>query len=259
TGVLDKFADHSLDVPNARNTLKHGVPNACGVCHADKPLAETIDAWWPQAPARNARRIRLADAIDEKTAAASLPALTFVVSDVAEAPTLRGAAAVLLGQRFAPSASAVLVPLLHDRSEVVRARCVEALGYANARDAADALASLVDDSAIRVRQTAALVLASFGDHRGFEALEKLARDPATTRLVRPHIMLAISAANHGDFDAATRELDNALAQTPYATDALVLLADINARRGNLPHARELLEEALRFDPAHRGARKRLAQ
>jgi len=259
SGVLDRFADHSIDVPNTRNTLKHGVPNACGVCHADKPLAQSIDAWWPQAAARNERRARLADAIDEKTAAASLPALTQVVSDVAEAPTLRGAAAVLLGQRFATSASAVLVPLLRDRNEVVRARCAEGLGYANARDAADALAPLVDDSAIRVRQTAALVLASFGDRRGFEALEKLTRDPATTRLVRPHIMLAISAANRGEFDVATRELETALAQTPYATDALVLLADINARRGNLPHARELLEEALRFDPSHRGARKRLAQ
>ncbi|MEA2569465.1 MAG: hypothetical protein QOI24_1466 [Acidobacteriota bacterium] len=261
SGVLDKFADHSIDLPNARNTIRHGVPNACGLCHAEKPaesLAKSIGVWWPNAARRNERRVRLADAIDEKTSAASLGALTAVVGDVTEAPTLRGAAAVLLGQRFAASTSAIVEPLLHDRSDVLRARAVEALGYANARDAADALAPLTNDPAVRVRQGAALVLASFGDARGFEALAKLARDPATTRLVRPHIMLAINAANRGDFDAATRELDTALTETPYATDALVLLADINARRGNLPHARELLEEALRFDPSHKGARRRLA-
>lgn len=259
TGVLDKFADHTIDVPNARNTAAHGVPNACGVCHGDKQLTATIDAWWPAAAHRNARRNRLADAIDEKTAAASLPMLSGVATDVTEAPTLRGAAAVLLGQRFGSSASLVLQPLLHDSSEVVRARAAEGLGYATARGSADAVAELVNDVSIRVRQTAALVLASFGDKRGFDALEKLAGDPRTTRLVRPHIMLAIAAANHGQFDVAERELNTVLAQTPYATDALVLLADINARRGNLPHARELLEEALRFDPSHRGAKRRLAQ
>jgi hypothetical protein len=259
TGVLDKFADHSLDVPNARVTIRHGVPNACGVCHADKPVADTIDAWWPNAKSRNVRRSVLADAIDEKTSANSFDALRAVIVDPLEAPTLRGAAAVLLAQRFPPAAWHVLLPLARDRSDVVRARFAEAIGYANAREAVNVLAELTHDRALRVRQTAALVLASMGDARGYSAIEQLARDPATTKLVRPHIMLAINAANRSDFDTATRELETALAQTPYATDAIVLLADINARRGNVAHARELLEEALRFDPSHRGARKRLAQ
>ena len=51
TGVLDKFADHSIDVPNIRNTIAHGVPNACGVCHRDKSagaLAASLDSWWPE-------------------------------------------------------------------------------------------------------------------------------------------------------------------------------------------------------------------
>jgi hypothetical protein len=252
TGVLDKFADHTVDVPNIRNTLQHGVPNACGVCHTGK----APQPWWPEA--RNVRRNRLADAIDEKTAAASLAPLIAVTTDVAEAPTLRGAAASLLAQRFPGSASNALVPLLRDKNAVVRARAAEGLGYANARDAAEPLASLLDDPAVRVRQTAALVLASFGDARGVAALERLAADPVTAKLVRPHILLGIRAANHGDFDAATRELTTALAQAPYATDALVLLADIHARRGDLPRARALLEEALRFDPSHKGAKARLA-
>ena len=260
TGVLDKFADHAIDVPNVRNTIVHGVPNACGVCHGNKSaglLAASLDSWWPNARVRNERRIRLADAIDEKMATSSLPALSAVVRDVSEAPTLRGAAAVILAQRFGTAAADVITPLLHDDNEVVRARLIEALGYANARQSADAVASLINDPAIRVRQNAALVLASFDDPRAPAALAKLASDPATTHLVRPHILRGIGAANRGDFDAATRELEFALNDAPYATDALVLLADVYARRGDVPHARALLEEALRFNPAHRGARTRL--
>jgi len=260
TGVLDKFADHSIDVPNIRNTIAHGVPNPCGVCHRDRSagaLAASLDAWWPGVRARNERRNHLADAIDEKSAPTSLPALSAVVRDSAEAPTLRGAAAVILAQRFPAAAADVIAPLLHDGSEVVRARFIEALGYANARPAADAVASLIGDPSIRVRQNAALVLASFDDPRAPAALAKLTADPATAHLVRPHILRGIGAANRGDFDAAIRELEFALNDAPYATDALVLLADIYARRGDLPHAKSLLEEALRFDPSHRGARARL--
>jgi len=109
----------------------------------------------------------------------------------------------------------------------------------------------------RARPAECGVLASFDDPRAPAALAKLAGDPATTHLVRPHILRGIGAANRGDFDAAIRELEFALNDAPYATDALVLLADIYARRGDLPHARALLEETLRFNPGHRGARARL--
>jgi HEAT repeats/Cytochrome c552/Cytochrome c554 and c-prime/Tetratricopeptide repeat len=261
SGVLDKFPDHTLDIPNPANTLRHGVPNACTQCHADKTpaaLQAAIERWWPSAAQRQARRIRLADAIDEKTREQSLPALEAVLADGAEAPTLRGACAVLLGQRFPAEASHALVPLLSDATPQVRAKALEALGYARARDAAEAIAPLTNDASIEVRQMAALVLASFGDPRGGDALERLAGDPATRELVRPHIMLGIRAANRGDYDRANRELGFAVREVPYAVDALVLLGDIAARRGDYAKAKSWFDEALRFDPAHRGAKAREA-
>jgi hypothetical protein len=260
SGVLDAFADHALDVPNPLNTARHGIPNACNVCHKDQTpeaMQQAIERWWPSARARQRRRLQLADAIDEKTAASSLPALTAVIRDANEAPTLRGAAAQLLGQRFPSETAAVVLPLLHERDDLLRTRLLESLGYANARGSADSVAAFVNDSSIEVRQAAALVLASFADPRALPALERLAREPATRGLVRPHIALGITAAKRGDFDAATRELTTAVDEVPYATDALVLLADINARRGNLPAARQWLEEALRFNPSHRGALQRM--
>jgi hypothetical protein len=260
SGVLDKFPDHTIDIPNPANTMRHAAPNACGVCHHDKSndeLVRVVASWWPQAAARQARRGRLADAVDEKTATASLPFLDAVIRDVSEAPTLRGAAADLLGQRFPREASAILVSQLHDRDELVRSRVVEALGYANARESSNDVATLLDDPSTEVRQTAALVLASFNDLRAEAALRKLATDPATHTLVRPHISLAISAAKRGDFDGARKEIDAALAEAPYVTDALVFRADLFARRGDLAGAKASLEEALRFDPSHKGAIARL--
>jgi len=261
SGVLDKFPDHAIDVPNPVNTIRHDVPNACTNCHRDKPPAEmqkAIEQWWPQAASRQARRVRLADAIDEKTRNASLAPLTAVVQDASEAPTLRGACAVLLAQRFPSDASRVLVPLLHDRDQLVREKLLEALGYAHTRDSAEGVASLLEDPAVPARQMSALVLASLGDRRGFDALEKLAADPKTRGLFRPHIMIAIDAANRGDYDRATRELDFAVSEVPYAVDALVMLGDIAARRGDFAKARGWFEEALRFNPSHRGALGRLA-
>jgi len=259
--VLDKFPDHTIDVPNPVNTIRHDVPNACTNCHRDKPPSEmqkAIEQWWPQAASRQVRRLRLADAIDEKTRNASLAPLTAVVQDASEAPTLRGACAVLLAQRFPGDASRVLVPLLHDRDQLVREKLLEALGYAHTRDSVEGVASLLDDAAVPVRQMSALVLASLGDRRGFDALEKLAADPKTRALFRPHIMIAIDAANRGDYDRATHELDFAVSEVPYAVDALVMLGDIAARRGDFAKARGWFEEALRFNPSHRGALGRLA-
>jgi hypothetical protein len=260
SGVLDKFPDHTIDVPNVQNSIRHHVPNACGVCHADKPapeLARSVATWWPQAAARQARRTRLADAVDEQTGAASLPALAAVVRDASEAPTLRGAAAILLGQRFPGQAAAILAPLAGERSEVVRARVLEGLSFTRNPAAADAAARHLDDPSLQVRQIAAMVASSFHDARGDAALQRLAGDPATRGLFRPHVMLSVAAANRGDFQTAEREIDTAIAAAPYVADALVFRADIDARKGDFAGAARELEEALRFDPSHRGALRRL--
>ncbi|MGZ3405952.1 MAG: multiheme c-type cytochrome, partial [Polyangia bacterium] len=105
SGVLDKFADHAIDVPVPANRARHDVPDACTTagCHAAWKADRVEAAWsklWPDAAGRAARRLRLADAFDDKSAADSLRALVDTIGDASEAPTLRGAAAMLLAQRF---------------------------------------------------------------------------------------------------------------------------------------------------------------
>ena len=259
SGVLDHFADHSLDVPAPQTTVSHGVPNACSVCHAKMPLAtlvETTSKWWPD-PARRRRRIQLADAFDEKTKTSSGSALVAVVRDAHEAPLLRAFAAELLGQRFAPEAGQVLPELLGVEDEYLRSRVISGLSAAKARGSAEAVAKRLNDSSVVVREFAAMLLTAWGDVRGQAALEKLATDPATKSLVRPHLALAQRAIGAKRFDTARKELAMVLTSMPYSVNALVLEADLAMQRRDVPAAQAALEEALRFDPASAAAAKRL--
>jgi hypothetical protein len=257
SGVLDHFADHSIDVPVPENTVRHGVPNACGVCHADKPaaaLATSLTAWWPNAAVRQARRLRLADAFDPATEKQSARPLLQVITDPAEAPTLRGAAAVVLGLRFGPQTARALLPFLDSPDVVLRAKGCEALSAARATGAADALAKRLADPSLRVRLAAALALEDLHDPRGEAALRQLAAAPESANLVIPHFELGRGLARRGDFAGARAELTRVARLSPYFTEALIELAAVIADAGDLNEARARLDQALALEPHHARAR-----
>ncbi len=263
SGVLDHLADHAIDVPVPRNTVKHGIPNACNACHTHEKatpesMVEALEKWWPKAGQRQARRLRLADAIDVKTAEDSRQPLEQVLADKKEAPTLRGVAARLLAQRFRKDAVPALKAALPTATDpVLRSDLVEALAATGTREVADVLAPLLQDKSLWVRQAATLPLASVGDPRGLAALEALARQPESEGLPMPHVVLGQLAFRRGDLATGTRELERSLELQPYNVEVLVLLADAYARQGDMPRAKDRLEEALRFDPRHRGAKQRM--
>jgi hypothetical protein len=257
SGVLDRFADHAIDVPSPENTVRHGVPSACGVCHADKPaasLAASLTGWWPSAKARQARRLRLADAFDPATGKQSARPLLEIIADASEAPTLRGAAAIVLGRRFGPQVARALVPFLDSPDVVLRAKGCEALAAARATAAGDAIAKRLEDSSLRVRLMAALTLYDLHDPRGEPALRRLAGAPATSSLMAPHFELGRAAASHGDFTAARAELTQVVRLSPYFVEGLIELAATAAAAGDLIEARTRIEQALQLEPHHGGAR-----
>jgi hypothetical protein len=261
TGVRDRFADHAIEVPVPANTVRHGVPNACNACHthaAESPevTAAALVRLWPGAAARQARRLRLADAIDEKTAAGSERPLLAVLADTDEAPTLRGVAALLLAQRF-PRNAVRLAPLAADPAPLLRLRAVEALGQAHA--GVDVIAAHIGDESLPVRHAATIALANLGDPRAEAGARSLVEDPWSERLPAPHLMLGILAVGRGDLETAEREVDRAVELQPYRGDALVALAWLAEQRGDHARAQELLRETLRFEPDNRLARRRLDQ
>jgi len=263
SGVLDSFADHAIDVPVPRNTVKHGIPNACNACHTHAQASpEAMDAalakWWPRAKTRQARRMRLADALAVKTASDSRPALEQVVADRKEAPSLRGVAARLLAQRFRRDAVPALTSALATATDSgLRSDLVSALASTGVREVADVLAPFLEDPSLWVRQAAAIALAGAGDARGARVLEALALEPVSEGLPVPHIVLGQLALRRGDLATGTRQLERSLDLQPYNTSVLVILADAYARQGDMLRARERLDEALRFDPQNRGARQRM--
>lgn len=258
-GVLDLFADHSIDVPVPENTSRHGVPNACNACHVkDTPeaMAQAIRTWWPHASERQQRRLRIADAFDEATAGQSQAALEAVMADASEAPSLRGAAALLLAGRFPGAASSALRPLLRSPAALLRARGATGLALARSSDEAPALIPLLHDPNLQVRKSAAVALESLGSADGEAVLRALADDPATEGLVEPHVELGLAAARRGQWAAAEAELTRSLVLRPYNSAALVALADVQARLGKWERVRADVEEALRFDPQNAAALRR---
>lgn len=63
-GLFTAMRSHKIDSPSAQNTLQSGRPNACNLCHVDRPLAwsaEWLERWWsvaPPAPERWSREQR---------------------------------------------------------------------------------------------------------------------------------------------------------------------------------------------------------
>ena len=256
SGVLDHFADHALDVPDPKLTITHNEPSACGVCHADKKpeeLADAVAKWWPDAGKRQQRREDLAAAFDEATAKDSAPALTLVVSDKNEAPTLRGAAAVMLGRRFGPRYASVITPLLDDPNVILRAKACEALGDAHAAVAADKVAPHTNDPELRVQLACALSLLDMKDSRGEPALQKLADAPETSHLMLPHLELGMAAGRRKDFQTARKELTRVVELSPSYADAIVDLAAIDAELGDFAAARARIAQVLQLEPHHKGA------
>jgi len=249
-GVLDHFADHAIDVPVPENRARHDVPDACSTekCHATWKPERVTAAWlklWPNAATRAARRRRLADAFDEKTAADSGHALVDTIGDTGEAPTVRGAAAMVLAQRF-PDHAAAILPLLADGSVTLRAKACEALGVARARGAADALYGRGSDEALPVRQAAALALLTLGDPRAEALLVRLAEDPESSHLMQPHVALARVALRAGDLARARTELETVARLTPYFAEALVELAKVAGKLGDDAAARAWIDDARYF-------------
>ena len=259
TGVLDTFADHALDIPNPRNSELHGVPSACAVCHAkERPAAlqQELLALWPHAAQRQRRRNVLADALDEKTAAASQTALESVVQDEAEAPFLRASAEALLAQRFSHDAGATLGPLLTSPVEAVRTAAARGLALTPSRELVDSLARLTSDASPRTREAAAGTLLHFGDPRGIATFLALAREPSTSALPGPHYRLGVAYARAGRLEDSAQELSRAVALQPYFVEALLALSDVRAHQHDWAAARTNVEEALRFEPDSHAAQAR---
>jgi hypothetical protein len=117
--------DHSIGVPAPANTVRFGIPNACGSCHKDKSATWTTEKfqhWY--GPSAGGQWERRAAAFTEARAGkrGAMEPLLAILSDTREAPVIRANAAGHLS-RFAddPRVLATLERSLRDPEPLVRA------------------------------------------------------------------------------------------------------------------------------------------
>jgi hypothetical protein len=262
--------DHSISPPAPENTIRHGIPNACNVCHQDRSAKwalEWVERWYPGR--RREKLVRRADAFAGARAGnpESLSPLLAILDDPSEGPLARANAAGHLGRRFAsnPRAVEALVEAVGADHPLVRA--VAALNLSQARESRDlvvpALLRSLFDSSRTVRMSATLSLLNFGVTRlGGEAgrsFESAKRE----YLIRAEINAddALSQAEvgkfhllNGDAAPAAKAFETSLRLDPDRPAVKYYLALTQVAQNRQSEAKELLAEIPERDPLYNQAR-----
>ncbi|MGH9734782.1 MAG: tetratricopeptide repeat protein [Candidatus Acidiferrales bacterium] len=265
--------DHSVSIPVPENTLRHGIPNACNICHTDKTAdwaAERVAVWYGTNSGQ--KFIRRADAFSEARNgdAAAIPGLLQIVSGSSAGPFIRSNAVGYLSQfPEDPSAYAAVVRSLNDAQPLVRATAAFAIRPRAAQRAAIApqLAALLADPVTIVKVSAAIGLVSMGvqhipgeDGIRFEQAKQLygARaeidsDDAQQQFAAGRFFLFAGESTDAvnDFRAASK-LDPTLSIQIYLAQAL-------AANGDIASAEDTLKQIRSDDPQYDVAQRLLAQ
>ena len=184
--IKAEIRDHSMSIPVPENTIHHGIPNACNLCHKDRDANWSLarmNEWY--SPASRQKLIRRADAFAaaRKNDPASIAALLAILAEPSEGPLTRANAAGYLGRFIAdPRVFPALERALADSEPPVRAVATLALTPSAALRAA-AIADLrhaLADPVSTVRMAALVSLVSLGvrqldgeDATRFESARKL--------------------------------------------------------------------------------------
>ena len=269
--IKAEIRDHSMSVPVPENTIRHGIPNACNLCHKNRDAGWSIkqmDAWYGDRSRQ--KLIRRADsfALAAKGDPRSIDPLLAILAEPSEGPLVRANAAGHLSQFSKdPTVFAALERSLSDPEPVIRQ--VAALriqpGPAD-RDAAEkVLVRALDDSEMTVRIGAAASLVSMGIHdlsgtdgELFEHAKELfrARAEANSDDAEQEIGAGRFYYLIGDIPRAISAFRTSLRIDP-ESPAEFLLAAAYVQKGDLDKAREILLAIKPADSQYEKAQKLL--
>jgi len=271
--IKAEIRDHSMTVPAPENTQRHGIPNACNLCHKDRDAAwaaARMDEWWGTASRQ--KWIRRADAFAAARAGdtASIPQLIAILGERGEGPLSRANAAGHLS-RFSASAAAAsaLQTAMRDSEPLVRA--VAALGMNPAMADRPAALRLLKDALrdpvtiVRVSALAAIANVGAGQlapedrpaveaaRQVFDARAALNSDDSEQQIAAGTLYLLL-----GDARRAESALKDALHLDP-AAEAQYLLAGAYVQEKQYDKARQLLTAITAADPQYEKAQRLLAR
>ena len=252
--IKAEIRDHSMSIPVPENTINHGIPNACNVCHRDH------DAGWALAQMKKwygdrsrQKLIRRADAFAKAARgdAGAVPELLAILAEPGEGPLVRANAVGHLS-RFAsdPRVFPAMAAALTDGEAVVRAVAALRLspGPAGRAAAVQALVGALADPAPTVRLGAGVSLVNLGirelpgeDGRRFELAKQLYRARAELDSDDSEQQLAAGKFYFllGDPARAIGALEASLKLDP-DIPAQYFLAGAYLEKGEIDKAREIL-------------------
>ncbi len=155
-----------MSIPVPENTIRHGIPNACNLCHKDRDAQwaiATMDKWWGDRSRQ--KLIRRADtfAAARKRDTGAIPALVAILGEPSEGQLVRANAAGHLGRFEGQAVFDALVRATADPEPLVRAVAVLSLKAGQDRPtAAVALVKALADRTATVRLAAMLALVNMG-------------------------------------------------------------------------------------------------
>lgn len=271
-GLRARMRDHSISVPVPENSIRHGVPNACNICHQNKDAqwaARQVSAWYGGQEGR--KLVLRADAFSQarKGDAAAIPALRAILADSSQGGWIRANAAGYLGGfPNDPVAYDAVLAAFADSDPLVRATAVMSLRpHAGQRPvAASALSGLLSDPVRTVRMSAAISLVALGVKQipgengpRFESAKQLYRSRAALNADDPQQQFAAARffLLAGELDSAVAAFRATLRLDP-AIPAQFLLARALVEKRDLPAAREVLNNVPPNNPLYTQSQALLA-
>jgi tetratricopeptide (TPR) repeat protein len=253
--IKAQIRDHSMSIPVPENTIRHGIPNACNLCHKDRDANWSLarmNEWY--GPASRQKLTRRADtfAAARKNDPASIAPLLAILGEPAEGPLTRANAAGYLGRFIAdPRVFPALERALSDSEAPVRA--VAALGLtppqALRTAAISDLRRSLADPVSTIRMAAMVSLVSSGVHQldsddaaRFEGARKLFDERAALNSDDAGQQVAAGRFYFlaADPDRAIAAFRASLRLDP-AIPSQYFLAGAYAEKGDLAEARKILE------------------
>ena len=270
--IKAEIRDHSMSVPAPENTIQHGIPNACNLCHKDRDARWSLEKMkgWYRDPSRQ-KWIRRADAFAAaaKGDAGAVPKLIEILGVPGEGPLARANALSYLA-RFPGDARVfpAMQSALGDGQPLVRAVAALRLaaGPADKAEAVRSLTAALGDAVTTVRVGAAVSLVSLGvkqlagaDGERFEQAKQVYRaraefnsDDAEQQMGAGRFYLLT-----GDPARALTALQASLRIDP-EVPARYLLAAAYVQQGLVAKAREVLLTIVAADPDYAKAQRLLA-
>jgi predicted CXXCH cytochrome family protein len=251
---VDVRHDHSLRIPDPVASVRHGVPNACTQCHANRDdhwAAEFLAKRTGRREPRYPHAAFLAGA--RRGDATVVPELLALARDAGQAPALRAIALQESGRFGGSSQVDAAVATMGERDPLLRAAAAASLGQLDPVQRLTRLASLLADPVKSVRIAAARALIELHPERAPESLRPALRrsfDEYQASLLHnadmPAAMteLASFQAAQGDLDGAEQSLLQARRLSPRFLTAMLNLADVQRARGRDDEGELLLREAL---------------